>query len=485
MDYIREMMELGTKIMNTVSDAVDKNDFKGLSDNLKSQVGGFVKDSKYEADLEKAKRIYQAGHQPYISERPGGNMGGQKSGWYGYGQSQGYGKTQGQGYGQSYGQGYGQSYGQGYGQNAKVNPQGQARPNGPYMKPGQFSQGSQTANWQRPESTKATSSSTALAPFYQNKPSTGDSTMKKVFGIGGLALTTPALIATGVSAIATGGVSLIVEAGVMAAGAIGSAILTASGVNDKKLIDAFNKYGRLIGNREYVALDELASQAGETKEEVIKNLEKMVKKGMLAQAKFDEKKTTVMFTESAYNYYKEAEAARVEREKAAAAREEAINSLDTDEAIKETMKIGADYIRKIREYNDAIPDAEMSEKLFKLEQIVDRIFAQVKKEPDRAKDLNKFLNYYLPTTDKLVSAYIDLDKQPQVGENIVNTKKEINEAIDTVNGAFETLLDSLFEEVAWDISSDISVMKTMMAQDGLDKKKDPLRHSDKKEEVVK
>ena len=39
--------------------------------------------------------------------------------------------------------------------------------------------------------------------------------------------------------------------------------------------------------------------------------------------------------------------------------------------------------------------------------------------------------------------------------------------MDTINMAFESLLDSLFQDMAWDISSDISVMKTMMAQDGL------------------
>ena len=80
------------------------------------------------------------------------------------------------------------------------------------------------------------------------------------------------------------------------------------------------------------------------------------------------------------------------------------------------------------------------------------------------------MNYYLPTTEKLLDAYIDLDKQPEIGENIPKTKREIEETVDTINDAFENLLDSLFEEVAWDISSDISVMKTMMEQDGLMKK---------------
>ena len=48
-----------------------------------------------------------------------------------------------------------------------------------------------------------------------------------------------------------------------------------------------------------------------------------------------------------------------------------------------------------------------------------------------------------------------------------NTKKEIVAALDTVNTAFEKLLDSLFAETAWDISSDISVLNTMLAQEGL------------------
>ncbi len=98
---------------------------------------------------------------------------------------------------------------------------------------------------------------------------------------------------------------------------------------------------------------------------------------------------------------------------------------------------------------------------------MNRIFAQVKKDPSSADELHKLMNYYLPTTKKLLNAYVELDRQPEVGDNITQTKQQIDEAIDTINTAFESLLDSLFQDMAWDISSDISVMKTMMAQDGL------------------
>ena len=77
------------------------------------------------------------------------------------------------------------------------------------------------------------------------------------------------------------------------------------------------------------------------------------------------------------------------------------------------------------------------------------------------------MNYYLPTTRKLVDAYRDLDREPIAGESIVKTKKEIEDTLDTINQAFENLLNSFFEEKALDISSDISVLHTMLAQEGL------------------
>ena len=72
-------------------------------------------------------------------------------------------------------------------------------------------------------------------------------------------------------------------------------------------------------------------------------------------------------------------------------------------------------------------------------------------------------------TVKLLDAYEDLIVQPVQGENILNSKKEIEDTLDTLNIAFEKLLDSIFQEEAWDISSDISVLKTVLAQEGLTK----------------
>ena len=91
----------------------------------------------------------------------------------------------------------------------------------------------------------------------------------------------------------------------------------------------------------------------------------------------------------------------------------------------------------------------------------------LEQNPDSVNDMRRMMDYYLPTTMKLLEAYEELDAQPVQGENIISSKKEIEDTIDTLNIAFEKLLDSLFQDTAWDVSSDISVLHTMLAQEGL------------------
>ena len=70
-------------------------------------------------------------------------------------------------------------------------------------------------------------------------------------------------------------------------------------------------------------------------------------------------------------------------------------------------------------------------------------------------------------TVKLLNAYADMDAQPVQGETILASKREIEETLDTLNLAFEKLLDSIFKDTALDVSSDISVLNTLLAQEGL------------------
>ena len=161
---------------------------------------------------------------------------------------------------------------------------------------------------------------------------------------------------------------------------------------------------------------------------------------------------------------------RMRREKAEKDAAAARAKQEYDRLSPEVQKIvaaGDEYVRKIREANDAIPGEEISAKISRMEMLVDRIFDRVEQNPASVDDIGKLMEYYLPTTIKLLEAYEDLDAQPVQGENILSSKREIEKTIDTLNTAFEKLLDDLFQDTSWDVSSDISVLQMMLAQDGL------------------
>ena len=244
-----------------------------------------------------------------------------------------------------------------------------------------------------------------------------------------------------------------------------------SGFKKFKLAKEMHKYGNILKNAEFFKVSDLASAALESDEQVYKNLKDMVAAGYVPRGKFDATNTTFMITDAAYQMYLGAEQDRLARERREAQVQDLTRSAAPAKApdkVQSLLDEGKEYITFVRQINDVIPDTEeMSNKLYKLESIMNKIFDQVKKNPETADDLHKLMNYYLPTTKKLLAAYVELDKQAGNGENVQQTKNEIDAVMDTINDAFEKLLDSLFQDMAWDISSDISVMKTMMAQDGL------------------
>lgn len=135
--------------------------------------------------------------------------------------------------------------------------------------------------------------------------------------------------------------------------------------------------------------------------------------------------------------------------------------------ILELTQEGENYIREVRAANDRIPDHAMTAKLDRLEQIMRNIFENVKKHPESARDIRRMIDFYLPTIQKLLDAYIELDSQSGHLDNVKRTKAQIEDSMDIINDAFEKLLNDLFQNVLFDVSSDISVMETMMRQDGL------------------
>ena len=289
---------------------------------------------------------------------------------------------------------------------------------------------------------------------------------KIVGGVAGLFVFGPFLLGDFFT-ILMGGISGGVLFGLLATALIiaGCIYCIMSGKKDQDLVKRYYQYGKAIGDAEYIEIAKLARLTGRTKEEVLKDIKDLMDKNLLKQAWLDDQETTLILTEEVYNQYQQirAESDRMRRE----AEQDNAADAELPANARAIIKEGREYIQAIHNLNDEIPGVEMSEKLYRLESTMDRIVEQVRQQPESASELRKLMSYYLPTTVKLLSAYKELDKQTVDGDNIRNTKKEIEDALDTISDAFEKLLDSMFQDMAWDVSSDISVMQTMLAQDGL------------------
>ena len=120
----------------------------------------------------------------------------------------------------------------------------------------------------------------------------------------------------------------------------------------------------------------------------------------------------------------------------------------------------------------SIKDPEVRQKINELMRITDKIMQDAIADPSDIPQIKKFMNYYLPTTIKLLNAYDRMSTQGIEGENLDKSMKSINEMLDAAIVAYKKRLDSLFENQALDIETDIEVMNTMLAREGLVGNKD-------------
>ena len=128
---------------------------------------------------------------------------------------------------------------------------------------------------------------------------------------------------------------------------------------------------------------------------------------------------------------------------------------------------GKKAISEMKRLDDAIEDEKISQDIRRLEAVSQKIFDQVKADPSKLPQIRQFMDYYLPTTLKLLNAYDRMDSAGVSGDNITGTKERVEKIMGTIAAAFEKQLDGLFGADALDIATDISVLETMLAREGL------------------
>ena len=225
----------------------------------------------------------------------------------------------------------------------------------------------------------------------------------------------------------------------------------------RKRTKRYLTYRQKIGETSLCPIDILASAIGQSPQFVARDLKKMIRRGMFPDGHLDDEETHLILGYDTYRRYQEMKA-KTEKLRAEQKAAEAANPI---------LAEGRQYIRKIREANDALPEEDISQKLQQLETIIGKIFACVEQRPQKLPEIRRFLNYYLPTTLKLLNAYDRMGAAGVEGANIDGTMGKIETMMDTVTKAFDQQLDALFGDEALDISTDITVMENLLAQEGL------------------
>ena len=230
--------------------------------------------------------------------------------------------------------------------------------------------------------------------------------------------------------------------------ASGAALLLGSG-GLKHRQRRYATYLRTAGQKPAVPLAHLARAADVSEKRLEKDLDIMLEKGLWGENAYIDKGSGMLFRsqEAASAYFAAANAAKAPQEAPAPAE-------------------GYDgVLRQIRDLNDRIADEALSAKIDRLEQVSGSIFKAIEDDEDKRAAAGKFLNYYLPTTLKLLENYAAFEEAGVSGENLSQAKAKIEKTMDSIVAGFEHQLDELYRSDAMDIDSDIRVMETMLRRD--------------------
>ena len=138
-----------------------------------------------------------------------------------------------------------------------------------------------------------------------------------------------------------------------------------------------------------------------------------------------------------------------------------------DEKVDSLLAEGEKSVVEMRGQYDAITDDTVRRKANDLIDITEKIFKKLQAEPGVYNQVKRFSDFFLPTSVKLLGTYERFGQSGVTGENITSTMERIDSALDMTLTSYKKFYDSLFENQALDIETDISVLETLLKQDGL------------------
>ena len=141
---------------------------------------------------------------------------------------------------------------------------------------------------------------------------------------------------------------------------------------------------------------------------------------------------------------------------------------DTGDAeLNRQIEEGRRQLDNLRAHNDQLPDPVISEKLDRMVSAGNAILNALEEKPARLSEVRRFMNYFLPTAEKLVASYVVFEQAPVKGENVCAAMKSVEDSLSMVADAFEKQYDSLYRNESYNVEAEVKVMETLLKGQGL------------------
>lgn len=225
----------------------------------------------------------------------------------------------------------------------------------------------------------------------------------------------------------------------------------------------FASYCEVLEIKRLVFIDDLTSYSKLSESTVIKDLKKSIKHKLIPQGHFSREENVFMVSDNIYNRYLEKPAVydRYFQKQL----DERMRTESRTKRLNEIMELGEQYIKKLNDFKVLIKDKAIAKKVEKLVNIVTMVFREIDVNPSHAQTLGVFLNYYLPTTEKLLDTYVSITEDKSSEQHLIATKKEIEEALNTIIISYDGVLAKLYEQYEMDISSEIDALEIVMKKE--------------------
>lgn len=229
----------------------------------------------------------------------------------------------------------------------------------------------------------------------------------------------------------------------------------------------YTRFLRELGHNTVIPIRDLASAVQKSEEDTIKELMYMMNKGYFKQARIVENDSLFLLDIPTFKLYKDqkSQMPNLSYEEKKQIENDAHKNVNIEKA-ENIIQIASKEINSINLDISRIKSRSFLEKVIEIKKNIENIVNIIKRYPDKAYALDKFMDYYLPTTVKLIDAYAEYEIIESKDPKIKNSLFEIESSIETINQAFGKIQLELMEDRTMDIKTDIDTMKILLNQEG-------------------